>query len=53
MSERTQTPRIDHIAIEERARQMRAEAFAHGIGAAWRWLRGRRPRDGYEGTRTA
>ena len=53
MTDQSQTSRFDHIAIEERARQMRAEAFAHGIGAAWRWLRGRRPGDGYEGTRTA
>lgn len=35
-------PIYDTVAIEQRARQLRAEAFAAGIRAFRDWIRGRR-----------
>ncbi len=32
---------IDYVAIEQQARQMRAEALAHGFASLRRWLTGR------------
>lgn len=42
----TQHGQLDYIAIEQRARQMRAEALAQGFSALRRWLTGRSAPDG-------
>ncbi len=42
----TQHGQFDYIAIEQRARQMRAEALAQGFSALRRWLTGRSAPDG-------
>ncbi|WP_199533352.1 RSP_7527 family protein [Rhodovulum sp. 12E13] len=42
----TKDGQLDYIAIEQRARQMRAEALAEGFSALRRWLSGRPATEG-------